>query len=129
MAVQISGIQIKWGIPSALKTSADALVLGIVQNISLNRAGSVENIPDEDGDFVTRVDHGKHNTGTITTMMVTPGSGSPAIPAKGAEITGLGAIDGVALNVGKVFVDDASITYSGTAGTQVTIPFTHYPDM
>lgn len=124
MAVQISGTQIKWGIPAAGKTAADGIVTGIVQDISLNRGGSVENIPDEDGDIVVRVDHGTINTGTITTMVT---AASPSLPTKGTDLTFAAAIDGVALNVGRAFVEDASIAYSGVAGTRVTIPFTHYP--
>ena len=126
MAVQISGKQIKWGIPAAGKTMSDGVVAGIVQDITLNRGGNVENIADEDGDIVTRVDHGRINTGTITTMVT---AASPSLPAKGTEITGAAAIDGVALNDGRLFVEDASIAYSGVQGTRVTIPFTHYPDL
>jgi hypothetical protein len=126
MAVKISGKSVKWGIPAAGKTLADGVVAGIVQNISLNRGGNVENIPDEDGDIVTRVDHGAMNSGSFTTLVTAT---SPALPAKGDEITGLSAIDGVALNTGRTFVEDASITYSGVSTTEVQVSFTHYPEM
>jgi hypothetical protein len=126
MAVQISGKQIKWGIIAAGKTLADGIVEGIVQDIQLSRGGNVENIPDEDGDMVTRVDHGAMNTGTINTTVTAV---SPSLPAKGDEITGATAIDGVDLSTGRIFVEEASITYSGVAATRVAISFAHYPDM
>lgn len=126
MSVKIEGKQIKWGIVAAGKTLADSIVAGIVENVSLARAGNVEEIPDEDGDIVTRVDHGATNMVTINTIVT---AATPALPAKGLEITGAAAIDGVALNTGRLFVEDASITYTGVDATKVAITAKHYPDM
>jgi hypothetical protein len=126
MAVQVSGKQVSWGIPSAGKTLADSIVEGIVQDFEVSTDGNVEEIPDEDGDFVSRVDHGAKNTVTFSTIVT---ASSPALPAKGTSVTFASAIDGVSLNTGLAFVESASISYAGTSTTTVSITVTHYPGM
>lgn len=126
MAVQVSGTQVSWGIPSAGKTAADALVEGIVQDFEVTTDGNVSEIADEDGDFVSRVDHGEKNTVTFSSIVT---DATPTLPAKGASVTFASAIDGVALNTGLSFVESASIAYAGTSTTTVSITVSHYPDM
>jgi len=125
MAVQVSGTQVSWGIPADGKTAADSLVEGIVQDFEISTDGNLTEITDEDGDFVSRVDHGEKNTVTFSSLTDT----SPTLPAKGASVTFSAAINGVALNTGLSFVEDASIAYAGTNTTTVSITVSHYPDM
>jgi phytoene dehydrogenase-like protein len=126
MAVQVSGTQVSWGIPSAGKTVADSLVTGIVQDFEISTDGNVTEITDEDGDIVSRVDHGEKNTVTFSTLVT---AASPTLPAKGDEVTFAAAIDGVALNTGEAYVESASIAYAGTSTTTVSITVSHYPSM
>jgi hypothetical protein len=126
MSVIIKGKQVKWGIPATAKTASDALVTGIVENVKLRHAGNTADIPDEDGDIVTRVGHGKKNVVTLSTKVT---AASPTLPAKDTEVTFSAAIDGVALNTGRCFVEDAEITYQGVDATVVAITIHHYPDM
>jgi|DEB0MinimDraft_10_1074344.scaffolds.fasta_scaffold05150_4 hypothetical protein len=126
MAVQVSGTQVSWGIPADGKTAADSLVEGIVQDFEISTDGNLTEITDEDGDFVSRVDHGEKNTVTFSSLVTDT---SPTLPAKGASVTFSAAINGVALNTGLSFVEDASIAYAGTNTTTVSITVSHYPDM
>jgi hypothetical protein len=126
MAVAIKGKQISWGIPSAAKTASDALVSGIVSSFRVTRGGASEDIPDEDGDLVARVDHGKFNTVSFESRVATA---TPSLPEIGAEITGLGTIDGVAFGTGRVFIESAEITHQGTSSTTVSFGAKHYPIM
>lgn len=126
MAVSVSGTTVQWGIPAAGKTAADSLVAGIVQDFEITTDGNVTEITDEDGDFVSRVDHGEKNTVTFSSLVT---AASPSLPAKGDSVTFASAIDGVALDTGLSFVEDASIAYAGTSTTTVSITVTHYPSM
>lgn len=126
MAVQISGVEVSWGIPSAVKSASDALVTGIVQDVKISVGGSTAEIPDEDGDYVSRVDFGFKNTVTIQTIVT---DATPTLPAKGASVTFGSAVDGVPLNTGLCFVDSSEITYKGVDTTGVSMTIVHYPAM
>jgi hypothetical protein len=126
MAVQVSGTQVSWGIPAAGKTAADSLVEGIVQDFEISTDGNVTEITDEDGDIVSRVDHGAKNTVTFSSLVT---DASPSLPAKGDSVTFASAIDGVDLSTGLAFVESASIAYAGTNTTTVSITVSHYPVM
>lgn len=126
MAVAIVGDQVSWGIPSAGKTIADAQVTGIVQDFELSRDGNVSEIADEDGDFVSRVDHGAKNTITFSSIVT---DATPTMPPKGAEVTFAADIDGFALTTGEGYVESASISYAGTSTTTVSFSVTHYPNL
>jgi hypothetical protein len=123
MAVSINGTTVQWGIPAAGKTVADSLVAGIVQDFEVSTDGNVSEITDEDGDLVSRVDHGAKNTVSFSSLVTTA---TPVLPAKGTLVT-LTAIDGVALDVGEAFVESASISHSGTNTATVSFTVTHYP--
>lgn len=126
MAVSIVGTSVEWGIPAEGKTAADSLVAGIVQDFEVTVGGNVNEITDEDGDYVTRVDHGEKNSVTFTSIVT---DANATLPPKGDQVTFSTAIDGVALNNGECYVEDASITHQGTDTTTVSITVTHYPDM
>ncbi len=126
MAVEISGKTVSWGIPSAVKTAADSLVEGIVEDVKVAIGGNTTEIADEDGDYVTRVEHGNKNTVTVQTRVT---AASPALPAKGTPVTFAAAVDGVPLNTGRCFVDSAEITHKGTDSSTVSISIHHYPVM
>lgn len=126
MAHSIKGRVVVWGVPAGVITGVQSVTTsGIVQNFTATRGGEVAEIGDEENDFVTRVDHGKKNTGSIE-IMCEPDS---TIPDKGDELTGLGEIDGIDFDTGRVFVEDASVTYQNAQVKKMTVPFTHYPDM
>ena len=125
MAVNVEGRQVSWGIVAAGKTISDSLVSGIVQSFELSRDGAVSEIADEDGDLVTRVDHGGKNNITFSAIVTEV---SPTLPIKGAEVTFAADIDGFALfTSGRGFIESASIVYSGTSTTTVSFSVTHYP--
>lgn len=126
MAETISGVQVEWGIPTEGKNAADDLVSGIVQDFEVSVDGNVSEITDEDGDIVSRVDHGEKNTVSFTTLVTTS---SPSLPAKGDAVTFSGAIAGVDVSSGLCRVEDASISFQGTDTTSVSITITHYPQM
>ena len=126
MAVAIKGKTVSWGIPAAAKTASDALVAGIVEDVKIQLGGNTTEITDEDGDIVSRVEHGAKNTVTLTTRVT---AASPTLPAKGASVTFATAIDGVALNTGRCFVESSEITYKGNDSSMVSITINHYPIM
>lgn len=126
MGVAIKGKTVSWGIPSAAKTASDALVSGIVEDVKISLGGNTTEITDEDGDYVTRVEHGAKNTVTLTTRVT---AASPNLPAKGTSVTFASAIDGVPLNTGRNFVESSEITYKGNESSMVTITIHHYPVM
>lgn len=126
MAVAISGKQVSWGIPAVHKTSADALIEGIVDDIKVALGGNTTDINDEDGDICTRVDHGAKNTVTVQTRVTDT---TPVLPEKGTEVTFSAAVDGVPLNVGRCFVESSEITYKGNESSMVSITIHHYPLM
>jgi hypothetical protein len=126
MAVSIVGTQVTWGIPAAGKTVADSLVAGIVQDFEISTDGNVAEITDEDGDIVSRVDHGAKNTITFSSLVT---AASPTLPAKGTEVTFAADIDGVALTSGEGYVESASISHQGTNTTTVSFTVTHYPSL
>ena len=120
MAVSINGTTVQWGIPAAGKTVADSLVAGIVQDFEVSTDGNVAEITDEDGDLVSRVDHGAKNTVSFSSLVTTA---TPVLPVKGTAVT----FAAVALNVGEAFVESASISHAGTNTSTVSFTVTHYP--
>ena len=126
MAVIINGKQVHWGIPSAVKSASDALIEGIVDDVRFSRDGSTTEITDEDGDIVTRVDHGEKTIVTLTTRITAT---NPILPGKGDEVTFSAAIDGVALDQGRSFVESAETTYKGNDTSTASITIHHYPEM
>lgn len=127
MAATVKGIQIIWGVPSGVKTEGAKYITGggIVTAFSIAKGGGTTLINDENDDIVTRVDHAFENKITCEVQAI---SGTTA-PAKGAEITGLGTLDGVTFGTGRTFVDDSKIDYANAAGKKISITATHYPAM
>jgi hypothetical protein len=82
-------------------------------------------ITDEDDDPVTRVDHNAERKVTLLVIC----KSSTILPAKGAELTGLGTIDGVNFSTGRVFVDDAKAVYSQGGAKKISMSATHYPTL
>lgn len=126
MAVSVKGKKVSWGIPSTAKTVSDALVAGLVDDVKIQRGGNTSDVIDEDGDIVCRVDHGFKNTVTLTTRVTAT---APSLPVKGVGVTFAAAIDGVALNTGRAFVESSEITHKGNDSSVVNITIHHYPDM
>jgi flagellar hook assembly protein FlgD len=125
MAVKIEGTQVIWGVPSA--TSAfRGTIDGIIESIDIERGGEKELVYDEDGEVVSRVDHGKINTGTINIIAEGALGDSPALPKKGDPITG-STVGGVNFATDS-FVESAKVTHAGTALTKIAIAFVQYPD-
>lgn len=126
MSAQISGKQIVWGVPAGAITGVHSVTTsGIVQSFGVQFGGETEVITDEDGDKVTRVDHGAENKLSMEVIC----EPSTTMPEKGDELTGLGTIDGVDFTTGRVFVDDANAEYTGNASKKISISATHYPGM
>jgi hypothetical protein len=126
MAEKQTGTTVQWGIPSSLKTASDAIIAGIVQSVSVSIGGATAEITDEDGDIVTRVDHGAFNEISFEAIVT---AATPELPEKGDALTFSAAVDGVALNTGKVLVESAQITHSGANSTTVSFTAKHYPHM
>lgn len=126
MAVKIEGRQVKWGITAGIKTASDALIAGIVQSASIEPGGNMEEITDEDGDIVTRVDHGKSDILNLTILVT---AASPSLPEKGDEVTGLGTYNGIDFSAGRAFIESASWGEGGVQAAQVTLQIKHYPEM
>jgi hypothetical protein len=98
---------------------------GIVESASIALGGSTETVVDEDGDTVTRIDHGAENKISVEVKCLS----TSTLPAKGSELTGLGTIDGVTLGTGRTFVDDSTVSYASTAVKKISVSATHYPGM
>jgi len=126
MAEKQTGTTVKWGIPSTLKTASDSVVAGIVQSVNPSVDGATTEITDEDGDIVTRIDHGEFNMVSFEAIVT---EATPSLPKKGDSVTFSAAVDGVSLNTGKVLVESASITHSGANATTVSFTVKHYPHM
>jgi hypothetical protein len=115
-----------WGITAGVTTLSNAATTaGVVENASIQLGGATETVVDADGDHVSRIDHGAENKITLEIKCLA----TSTLPDKGTELTGLSAIDGVALNSGRTFVDDAQVTYASTAVKKITVSATHYPTM
>ncbi len=125
MAATISGIQISWGIPADAKTAANSLADGIVEDFKPAAGGNVSEISDEDGDYVTRVDHGEKNTVTLSVKILD----AETIPKKGTEVTFSADVGGLGLNTGRCFVESAELAYKGNDASVASITITHYPSL
>lgn len=128
MAANIEGRQVLFGISSPVKTVSDSILAGIVQDASATRDGNVTEIQDEDGDHVTRIDHGAKNEISITLMTTET---TLTLPAKGDEVSfgAVTAIDGIAVSSGRAFIESSSSSQAGAAATSVSLTIAHYPDM
>ena len=126
MAAAIKGKQISWGVSAAGITLANAATTaGIVESITIERGGETSKIVDEDGDIVTRIDHGEEIKLEIEVKALL----TSTVPAKGTEITGLAAIDLIPINTGRTFVESAKVTYSGSDAKKISISAVNYPVM
>lgn len=127
MAATVKGVQIIWGVPAGVKTEAAKFVAGggVVTSYSISRAGATDTVSDEDDDIVTRIDHATENKVSLEVTCVA----GTTLPAKGAEITGLLTLDGVAFGTGRTFVDDAKADYANAATKKISVSATHYPAM
>lgn len=125
MSARIKGVQLSWGIPAAAKTAATAFAEGIVEDFKPSIAGNTAEIADEDGDFVTRIDHGDKNQVTLTVKILA----DTELPEKGTEVVFSAPIGGVRLDEGRCFVDSAEITYKGNDASTASFTVTHYPEM
>lgn len=124
----IVGKQVLFGISDSLKTVSDTVISGIVQDASASKTGAVLEIQDEDGDHVTRIDHGKKNTISITVLTT---DASLDLPENGAEVN-FGAItdiDGIDVSTGRAFIDDATSSQAGGQTTSASYTISHYPSM
>ena len=129
MAASIKGKTIKWGIDTAIVTSAGTILVnsGVVQSFKISRGGSTTYINDEDDDAVTRIDHDYENKITLEVI----GVAATVPPAKGTEILGttLGTIDGIVFSTGRTFVDSADVEYSQGGAKKISIVATHKVNM
>lgn len=126
MSAAIKGKQVIFGVPAGVITATHtATTSGIVQNFSIEPGGSTTTVEDEDDDIVTRIDHKAENKVSMEVVCLS----TSTMPAKGAEITGLGTIDGVAFGTGRVFVDAPKSVYDKGGVKKISIAATHYPTM
>ena len=126
MAASIKGYQVVWGVPSGAITGAHSVVTaGIVESFEIDNQGATSVITDEDDDPVTRIDHNAERKVTLSVVC----KSTTALPAKGAELTGLGTIDGVNFGTGRVFVDSAKAVYSQAGVKKISVSATHYPTL
>jgi hypothetical protein len=126
MAKKISGREVIWGVPSGVIAGAHTVTTsGILQSFSIQPGGSEEIINDEDGDPVTRIDHGTVNKISFEVVC----EPDTTLPLKGDEVTGLGELEGIDFSTGRVFVDDPQVTLTNAAAKKLTVSATHYPLM
>jgi hypothetical protein len=127
MAASVKGKQVIWGITSGVITAGNSILTnaGIIQSFEIDSQGGTTIIGDEDDDAVTRIDHNSENKISLEVHCVS----ATVKPAKGAELTGLGTIDGVAFTTGRTFVDSSKVTYSQGGVKKISISATHYPVM
>jgi hypothetical protein len=126
MAVNNKGRKVVWGIAAGVITGAHTVTTaGILQGFSIQAGGETGEIKDEDGDIVTRIGHGAKNKVTVE-ILCEPTS---KLPLKDAEMTGLGTLDGLNFSTGRVFVDDATVTYANADVKKISVNLSHYPEM
>lgn len=126
MSAAVKGKQVIWGVPTGVITAAlVAATGGIVTDFEHDAGGGTSTVSDEDDDIVTRIDHAAENKISLSVDCVA----TSAKPAKGAELTGLGTIDGVNYGTGRVFVDSSKVVYQRAGVKKLSITATHYPVM
>ncbi len=126
MAKKISGKAVVWGVPANMIAGAHTVTTsGILQSFSVQPGGGDDVINDEDGDPVTRVDHGTINKINFEVIC----EPDTVVPVKGDEITGLGTLEGIDFDTGRVFVDDPQVNFTNAAAKKITVSATHYPSM
>lgn len=126
MSASIKGYQVIWGVPAGAITGAHSVVTaGIVESFEIDNQGGTTVITDEDDDPVTRIDHNAERKISLSVAC----KATTVLPAKGAELTGLGTIDGVNFGTGRVFVDDAKSVYAQAGVKKISMTATHYPTM
>lgn len=123
MSAVIKGVQVTWGIPSAVKTFSDsAVTAGIVQSYSTDTGSGVEEVTDEDGDIVAAIFHGVATEGSLEVVCQST-TDSPTI----GEVLTVATLDG--LSGGQLIVTGTSPSYGNAAVKKLTIKFKHYPGM
>jgi len=126
MSASIKGRIVSFGIPGSLATKAHTVTTsGILQGASVNGGGETGTVQDEGNDTVTRIDSKAENKINFE-ILCEPDT---EMPAKGQEVTGLGTIDGIDFDAGRVFVDDPKTDYSNNAVKKMSFACTHYPMM
>lgn len=125
MAADIKGKQVAWGVAALIATVHAATTSGIVQSFSWGAGGETDEVTDEDGDYVTRIDHGDKNSLSMEVLCVA----DSVPPAKGDELVFASAVDGLPINVGRVIVDTAEVSYSDKAKKRISVSATQYPEM
>lgn len=126
MSAATKGKQVIWGVSAGAVTAANVAVSGgIIVSFDTDSSGATTIISDEDDDAVTRIDHNTQNKITMEVMCVT----GTSRPLKGAELSGLGTIDGINFGTGRVFVDSSKVTYANAAAKKLSVTATHYPVM
>lgn len=126
MSASIKGRFVVWGITAGVISLVNSVTAsGIIQSASISGGGGTDTITDEDGDHVTRIDHGGENKINVEVIC----EPNTTVPVKGSELTGLGNIDGINFNAGRVFVDDPKVDYTNAQGKKLSFTATHYPEM
>lgn len=126
MAEKISGRLVSWGITAGVIAEVhSAIASGILNSYSIQPGGTEEVITDEDGDPVTRIDHGPMNKVNFEVTC----DPDTTLPVKGSELTGIGTIDGIDFTAGRIFVDDPQVTFTNAAVKKISVAATHYPTM
>lgn len=131
MSASIEGKQVAFGISSAVKSTADDILTGIVQSASASRSINETEVQDEDGDHVAVIYHGKKNEISVDLIAL---SSSVTTPTPGSEVTfpaGVTSIDGIAVGTGngRAFITSSSSSQTGASTTTVSFTMSHYPDM
>lgn len=126
MAAKISGREVVWGVPSTVIAGIQTVTgSGIIQSFSIQPGGSTDIVNDEDGDAVTRIDHGAINKINFEVMC----EPDTTLPEKGDEVTLLGTLEGIDFSTGRVFVDDPQVTFGNAAVKKISVAASHYPTM
>ncbi len=126
MAAAVKGKTVIWGVSAGAITAANAAVTGgIITSFEVDSQGGTETVGDEDNDIVSRIDHAAENK----ISMEVDCTSATVKPAKGAELTGMGTIDGVAFGTGRTFVDSSKVVYNRAGVKKISVTATHYPTM
>jgi hypothetical protein len=124
MAAAVTGVQVLFGIPaSAVTNSTATTTAGIVESYSVQLGGATEEIGDEDGDIVARIDHGAVNKISLEVLI----QSTSTVPTKGSTISGMQTVQGITLGTGKVIVDDAQVTFTKAGVSKLSVSASHYP--
>jgi hypothetical protein len=126
MAAAVKGVQVVFGVPAGVNTEVLKFVTaGVVADYGIALGGATDTVSDGDNDIVTRIDSAAENKVTLSINAVA----TSVLPAKGLEVTGLLALDGVTFATGRTFVDDSKVDYANNAVKKISVSATHYPAM